>query len=194
MTGRQTVPCSCTARAIRVASRLVRAKETNDLPVKSEKSPISKTTRSVRLPSQCNIRRIIDTKVRILQLLALTLGDLLHHQNPCLVPLQPRPARGVLRTFSWLSDLLSGLADTQRSLRKASGESPASFAIPPIVKALIGFPRGIVRRRSPFPITMWPLCRSTENPTFSRARTASLWEMPGILGIARGGQTVTSSR
>jgi hypothetical protein len=49
---------------------LVCVKETNDLPVKSEKSPISKTTRSVRLPSQCNIGRNIGTKVRILQLLA----------------------------------------------------------------------------------------------------------------------------
>jgi hypothetical protein len=50
---------------------LVRAKETNDLPVKSEKSPIPKTTPSVRRPIQCNIERIIGTKVRILQLLAL---------------------------------------------------------------------------------------------------------------------------
>jgi hypothetical protein len=41
---------------------------------------------------------------------------------------------------------------------------------------------------------MWPLCRTTENPAFTRARTASLWEMPGILGIVRCGQTVTSSR
>jgi len=71
---------------------LVRAKETNDLPVKSEKSPIPRTTPSVRRPIQCNIERIIGTKVLILQLLAHPLGDLLHYQNQCLVPLQPRPA------------------------------------------------------------------------------------------------------
>ena len=107
----------------------------------------------------------------------------------------PAPPVWVIRVFSTLSSLAGvGLGDTQRSLRKASGESPASFAIPPIVKALIGFPRGIVRRRLPLPITIWPLCRTTENPAFSRARTASLWEMPGIFGIVRGGQRVTSSR
>lgn len=77
--------------------------------------------------------------------------------------------------------------------RKSSGESPASFAMPPIVKALMGFARGITTRRRPSLITIWPLCRTTRKPSFCRTRTASLCPMPGSLGTA-GNQTVTNSR
>lgn len=43
---------------------------------------------------------------------------------------------------------------TQRSLRNSSGVSPASRTIPPIVNALTGLWRGIVRIRAPSDITM----------------------------------------
>ena len=62
---------------------------------------------------------------------------------------------------------------TYSSLRNASTVSPASRTMPPIGYALTGFCRGIVRMRTPSVITMCFPCRTTPNPAFSSARTAS---------------------
>ena len=57
--------------------------------------------------------------------------------------------------------------------------------MPPIVYALIGLWRGMVRMRKPSVITTCFPCRSTLKPAFSGARTACWWLMPGIFGTLR---------
>ena len=63
--------------------------------------------------------------------------------------------------------------EDQRSLRNCSTVSPASRTIPPSVKDLIGSCLGMVSWRFPSLMTICLPCRTTWNPAFSRARTAS---------------------
>jgi hypothetical protein len=60
-----------------------------------------------------------------------------------------------------------------RSFLNSSTESPASRTIPPIVKALIGFARGIVRMRLPSVMTTCFPSQAMRKPAFWSARTAS---------------------
>src|SRR3989442_4618788 len=68
------------------------------------------------------------------------------------------------------------------NLRNSSTVSPASRTMPPIVYAFTGLCRGIVRMRTPSVITMCFPCRTTPNPAFSSARTASRWLTLGTFG------------
>lgn len=66
----------------------------------------------------------------------------------------------------------------QSNALNCSMERPASFTIPPIVNALTGLWRGMVKSRSPLLMTMCLPCLTIRKPTFSRARTASRWLAP----------------
>jgi len=59
-----------------------------------------------------------------------------------------------------------------RSFRNSSGVSPASCAMAPMVNALTGLWRGIVRMRWPSDMTTCLPSRTTLNPALSSARTA----------------------
>ena len=74
---------------------------------------------------------------------------------------------------------------TYSSFRNSSSLSPASRTMPPIVKALTGLWRGIVRMRASSVMTTCLPWRSTRKPAFSRALTACWWLMPGSFGTLR---------
>ncbi len=69
--------------------------------------------------------------------------------------------------------VVANFGDAQRSLRKSAIVRPASLTIPPIVYALTGLCRGMVRIRTLSVITICFPCRAILKPAFSRARTAS---------------------
>ncbi len=71
--------------------------------------------------------------------------------------------------------------DGYRSFLNSSSLRPAAFAIVPIVKALTGSCRGIVKIRTPSDMTMCLLSRMIRKPAFSKARAAWRCGMPGIL-------------
>ena len=60
------------------------------------------------------------------------------------------------------------------SSRNSSTVNPASRTIPPIVYALIGLCRGMVRMRTPSVMTVCLPCLTTLKPAFFKARMASL--------------------
>ena len=64
------------------------------------------------------------------------------------------------------SGLRMSFEATHNNARNCSIVRPASRTIPPIVIALTGLCRGIVRMREPFPITTCFPCLRTTNPTF----------------------------
>jgi hypothetical protein len=74
------------------------------------------------------------------------------------------------------------MASDYKSFLNCSTVKPASRAIPPIVNALTGLCRGIVRIRIPSDITICFPWRRIRKPAFSNALTASRWLTPGILG------------
>lgn len=72
-----------------------------------------------------------------------------------------------------VNSLQWAVINNQSNFLKSSGVRPASFAIFPMVMALIGLCLGIVRRTFPLLITICPLSRATLKPSFRKTRTAS---------------------
>ena len=79
----------------------------------------------------------------------------------------------------------SAIETSYRSFLNSSTLRPASRTMPPSVKALTGFARGMVRIRRPSDMTMCLPWRTTSKPARSRARTARLWLTPGMRGKPR---------
>jgi len=91
--------------------------------------------------------------------------------------------RALIAPFAGFNALFDRLVPHYNSFLNSSIVRPASRTMPPIVNALTGLARGIVRMRRPSDMTTCLPSRTTLKPAFSKARIAWRCGTPGAWAL-----------